>query len=510
MNLIFVHANAAATIYQSLSKDFSAKEPPQWTGLLANHVRSRGHQTAIIDAECEGLSIKQTIDRIKDYKPKIVCFISEGQNPNSSSQSMEGAVRTAEYLRQEEPSIKILFGGQHVSAVPDDVLQRHSCVDFVLQNEGVYTCSQFCEVSNLNDELQLEKVQGLAWRDKEGNFNFNDIGDLVPKGRLSIDLPGIAWDLLPSPDRYRTANWHSWTNGTENSPFVSLYTTFGCPYQCGFCMINIINRTQKGPNVSAADSNVYRAYDPQFIIDQFDKFAAMGVKNVKLVDELFVYNPKHFMPILDLLIERNYGFNIWCYSRIDTCKESYLEKLKKAGINWLALGVENPQQILRKEVHKGGFKDVRITDLFKMIENAGINVGANYIFGLPMDTHESMKYTQDFMMENLTAYMNVYPAQAFPGSPLHLEAKQKGWKLPETYSGYSMHAWDTQNLATDNLSAAEILKMRDDTILKYFTNPSYLKMMESKFGSKCIENINNMTKIKLPRKLLGDSNPNAT
>ena len=66
------------------------------------------------------------------------------------------------------------------------------------------------------------------------------------------------------------------------------------------------------------------------------------------------------MKICDLIIERNYNFNIWAYSRIDTCKPQYLEKLKKAGVNWLGLGIENPSSVIRKEVHKDAFKNVKI------------------------------------------------------------------------------------------------------------------------------------------------------
>ena len=131
---------------------------------------------------------------------------------------------------------------------------------------------------------------------------------------------------------------------------------------------------------------MFRWWSPEFIIKQFDHIAAQGVKNVKIADELFVLNPNHFMKICDLLIERNYGFNIWAYSRIDTCKPEFLEKLKKAGVNWLGLGIENPDTVLRKEVHKDSYKEVKIIDVINSIRDSGINVAANYIFGLPEDT----------------------------------------------------------------------------------------------------------------------------
>ena len=165
---------------------------------------------------------------------------------------------------------------------------------------------------------------------------------------LDTDLPGIAWDLLPSLQSYRTAGWHSWSNNSDKQPFAALYTSLGCPYTCSFCMINIINRTNNSENITSKDSNIFRWRTPDFIIKQFDYFAQQGVKNVKIADELFVLNPNHFMKICDMIIERKYDFNIWAYSRIDT-STSILRKAKKAGVNWLGLGME-PSSIIRKEV----------------------------------------------------------------------------------------------------------------------------------------------------------------
>ena len=86
------------------------------------------------------------------------------------------------------------------------------------------------------------------------------------------------------------------------------------------------------------------------------------------------------MKICNLIIERGYDFNIWAYSRIDTCKPKFLEILKKAGVVWLGLGIENPSNIIRKEVHKDAFKDVRILDVMKEMQNHGINVAAKLYF----------------------------------------------------------------------------------------------------------------------------------
>jgi radical SAM superfamily enzyme YgiQ (UPF0313 family) len=269
-------------------------------------------------------------------------------------------------------------------------------------------------------------------------------------------------------------------------------------------MINIINRTNNSAEISSQDSNIFRWWSPEFIIKQFDYFAKQGVKNIKIADELFVLNPNHFIKICDLLIERNYGFNIWAYSRIDTCKPQFLEKLKKAGVNWLGLGIENPSNVIRSEVHKDSFKEVRIIDIINSIRDQGINVAANYIFGLPEETEESLNFTYSFAEDTNSEMVNFYSAMAYPGSPLHLDAKKNKIQLPTTYSGYSQHSYDTQNLPSKKLSAKKILQFRDEAWMKYHTNSKYLSLIRKKFGEKAEKNIQDTTKIKLKRKLFGD------
>jgi radical SAM superfamily enzyme YgiQ (UPF0313 family) len=504
LDILFIHPNASKKIYQGLSNDHSAIEPPIWAGMLANHCRNKNFNVQILDCEVEKLDYLTSVKEIIKIKPRIACFVVYGQQPSASSQNMEGAIATSEELKLSDPEIKILFVGGHVSALPNETLTNEKSIDFIALNEGVYAISNLLKVENLYDEKYLNKVKGIGFRNKDNQIVINESEIIVPKKLLDIDLPGIAWDLLPSLKKYRTAGWHSWSNNSDKQPFAALYTSLGCPYTCSFCMINIINRTDSSENISSQDSNIFRWWSPEFIIRQFDYFAKQGVKNIKIADELFVLNPNHFMKICDMIIERKYNFNIWAYSRIDTCKPEYLEKLKKAGVNWLGLGIENPSSVIRKEVHKDAFKNVKIIDIINSIRNAGINVAANYIFGLPEETKESLEFTYNFAEETNTEMVNFYSAMAYPGSPLYLESKKKNIILPKTYSGYSQHSYDTQNLPSANLSASEILAFRDKAWNKYHTNSKYLKLLESKFGMNAINNLKATTKIKLKRKLLGD------
>ena len=504
IDILFVHPNASKKIYQGLADNHSAIEPPIWAAMLANSVRAAGFSCEILDAEAERLDYISAAKRAVEYNARVICVVVYGQQPSASTQNMTGACAISEEIKLHQPDSFIIFVGGHVAALPRETLSTEKSIDAVCQNEGVYTLRSLLALKKLTDEHSLKNVAGLCFRDSAGNIVVNEPSSIVAKENLEIDLPGMAWDLLPSLDKYRTAGWHSWSNNSIKEPFAAIYTSLGCPYRCSFCMINIINRTKTGSHITSADSNIFRWWTPDFVIKQFDYLASKGVKNIKIADELFVLNPNHFLKICELIIERGYDFNIWAYSRVDTCKPQYLETLRKAGVKWLGLGIENPNSTLRQEIHKDGYKDIKIVDLISSIRNAGINVGGNYIFGLPQDTMESMKETLQFAMENITEMTNMYSAMAYPGSPLYAQAVNSGMQLPSSYAGYSQHSYETQNMSNANLTAAQILEFRDYAWNTYHQNPAYLKFLEDKFGPESRADLESTLKVKLKRKLLGD------
>ncbi|MBL8012291.1 MAG: cobalamin-dependent protein [Candidatus Omnitrophica bacterium] len=496
LDILFIHPNASRRIYQDLAKDYSAIEPPIWAGMLASHCLSRGFGVEILDCEALHLTDEDSAEKIQDLRPRLACFVVYGQQPSASSQNMSGAVALADEVKKISPETKIIFVGGHVAALPLDVLQNHSSVDFVCQNEGVYTISSLLKTDLCTD---LDKVLGLGYR-KDGRSVLNAPSPIVAKADLPRDLPGIAWDRLPIKN-YRTSLWHSYPNKSVRQPFAALYTSLGCPMKCSFCMINIINRQE---NEYSDGSAVFRYWDPEHIIKEFDFFASQGITNIKIADELFVLNQNHFMKLCQMIIERGYRFNMWCYSRVDTVKEHYLETLKKAGVNWLALGIESGNTRVRKDVTKGRFEDVDIRDVVRKIREHGINVIANYIFGLPEDDQASMQTTLDLAIEMNTEEANFYSAMAYPGSPLYGQARQAGWKLPSTYAGFSQHSYEAQPLPTKYVSAQEVLAFRDKAWMEYHTHPSFLNLLKEKFGQVAVDETVKSTQIKLKRKILED------
>ena len=503
LDVLFINADSSALAYQDLAKTYAAIEPPTWSLLLAQSCRSKGWGVAILDATAEGLTHEQAVARIVEMKPRLACFVVYGQNPNSGTTNMIGNTACCALLKATDPEIKTCFVGSHTSALPMEVLAL-PYVDLVLLNEGVYALHNL-----LHTDLQtrLEKVNGIGHK-SNGVPVLNTPERVVPQDRMDIDLPGYAWDLLPFKtkplDLYRAHFWHAEYDHSKTSPFAAIYTSLGCRFKCDFCMINIVNRTDNSEGIASANSPMMRYWSTDFILGEFEKLCGMGVETIRISDEMFFLDKRYFEPLLKGFIERRLPIRTWSYARVDTVRRQYLDLFREAGVKWLGLGVEAANQSIRREVSKGSFEEVNIREVITSIQEAGINVGANFIFGFPDDTQETMQQTLNLALELCTEFANFYPCQALPGSPLYYTAKAHNWHLPDSYGGYAFLSYDSQPLPTRHLTAAEVIRFRDEAWHTYFSHEPYLALLEKRFGLQQRLNVENLLKIRLKRKLLGD------
>ena len=142
-------------------------------------------------------------------------------------------------------------------------------------------------------------------------------------------------------------------------------------FRCSFCMINVVNRNDNERVGVASNYSGMRFWSPELIIKEIDKLVAMGVKTLKISDEMFLLNRKYYVPLCNMIKERGYGkfLNMWAYSRIDTIKRpENLKLVREAGIRWLCLGIESGDIKVRLEASKGKFKDVDINHIIDMMK----------------------------------------------------------------------------------------------------------------------------------------------
>ena len=484
LDIVLINPGDKKQVYQGLGRDYSAVEPPFWVAVIAAFLRNNKYEVAIIDANAEGITSEETAIRIKQLNPLLSAVIVYGSQPSASTQNMTIAGRICKAIKKNT-SVKVAIGGLHPSALPLQTIQDEF-VDFVIDGEGPRTLLELIGVLKSNSS-DFTGVSGLWFRENSAIKN-NPRPELIKD--LDKMLPIAAWDLLPM-DKYKAHNWHCFDDIENRKPYAAIYTSLGCPYNCIFCCIN-----------APFGKPGIRYRSPGLVVQEIELLVKKyKVKNIKIVDELFVLDEKHYMKIVDLLIEKGHELNIWAYARVDTVKSENLKRMKKAGINWLALGIESANSGVRD----GASKQMRIKDIKNVVKNiqgAGIRVIGNFIFGLPDDTLETMEETLDMAIELNCEFANFYCAMAYPGSKLYEIAKKEGWALPKEWHGFSQHSYETFPLPTKHVSAKEVLEFRDEAFHKFFNNLVYLNMVAKKFGPNLRTHIEEMAQTKLRRKIL--------
>lgn len=494
VDLVLINPGNRTQVYQALGRELSAIEPPVWAGLMAGFVRVKGFSVAIVDAAAEQLTPEQTAARVTELNPRLAAVVVYGHQPSASTQNMTAAGRCAAAVKDAAPGTPLLMVGGHVASLPERTM-REEKTDFVSNGEGLYTMTGLIEALK-SAAPDFSKVPDLWYRDN-GELRHSGVTARLLQN-LDTEMPDIAWDLLPMP-LYRAHNWHCFGH-LQRQPYAAMYTTLGCPYHCAFCCIQAPFKSGEKALGMKESVNSYRAWSARRIVDDLELLVTKyGVRNVKFADELFVLTPRHVEGICDGIIERGLDLNIWAYARVDTVRDNMIEKLLRAGVRWLAFGVEAANERVRGDVQKG-YGQEKIFKTINHCRNAGIHVIANFIFGLPEDDLQTMQETLDMALEMNAEFANFYCAMAYPGSQLYTTAVHEGWPLPEKWTGYSQHSVDMLPLPTKHLPASEVIRFRDHAFQVYFNSPKYLDMVLKKFGPDTVEHIREMASHKLERR----------
>ena len=481
IDIILVKPGSQKQVYGELSAfELTAIEPPLIAALLAAFLREKGFSAALLDAEAEGLGYAETARRIHDANPRLAAVMVSGTNPSASTMNMDGAEAILRRLREISPETPSLLMGLHPSALPERTT-RETCADFVCQGEGFYTLPPLIKALKAGSDDRA--IPGL-WFRQDGR----PVSPPPPEPFADLDeLPMPAWDLLPMR-AYRAHNWHCFGHIRERSPYAVVYTSLGCPFRCKFCCINTLYGT---PGIRFRSPKLV-VYEIEYLVREH------GVRNIKILDEMFALNEALVIDLCDRLIERRLDLNIWAYARVNTVTERMLPKLKAAGIHWLAYGFESASSRVLKDAAKGYELDM----VAKVVEKTyahGIHICANYIFGLPEDDYDSMHETLKAMLDINAEWANIYSAMAYPGSKLFEEAAAKGLPLPKTWLGYSQYAADCLPLPTKYLSGGQVLAFRDYAFNTYFRSPRYLSMIWAKFGQETADYVAQMARHDLKR-----------
>jgi len=201
-------------------------------------------------------------------------------------------------------------------------------------------------------------------------------------------------------------------------PYVSLYTTRGCPAQCTFCLWPQTlsghpwrKRSSDDVAREMAKAKEYWPYVKEFFFDD-DTFNIQKARTIELCAKL-----------------KPLGLTWSCTSRVTTDYET-LKAMKDAGCRLLIVGYESGDQQILKNIKKGATIE-RARQFTKDCHKLGLVVHGDFILGLPGETRETINNTINFAKELDVETIQVSVAHAYPGTELYEYATKNGFMVAD-------------------------------------------------------------------------------
>ncbi len=357
---------------------------------LASYLRAHGHEVEFFRAPLD-MTAHEVADKVRGVEPQLI-------GVSLTTRQWQRARFLISALR-DHIDIPVVAGGLHATFSPEVVLAQPG-FDYVCLGEG--------------EAPLLDLVNALeAGRSAEGIDNIWLEGGSRPALRMPFDpiddLPFMARDLLDEPQ------------GT-----VHMATQRGCPFPCTYCAARMYNQLYQ----SKADYGRRRSH--QNVLDEL--FAVRDAGNLGYVifldDTFTIHHPwvREFCRVYQQ--EINVPFCL--HARVETVNEKLLHTLADAGCQQITYGVESGSERIRYDVMRRPVKNQRFIDVFRWTREAGINVTANYMLGMPEETRDDLQQTLD-LAEQLDVldfgYFVFYP---YPGTQLFQVCRDKGY-LPDDY-----------------------------------------------------------------------------
>lgn len=348
----------------------------------------------LLDAPPHHVSFQETVEIGKEYE-LLVLF--------TSTVGWEVDVRLAEAMKAANPKLKICFVGPPVTVHPERAFEATRVIDFTVRREFDYAVVEYA------NGKPIDEILGASYRDSSGQVKHNP------------DRPQVQ-DLDALPDV--TAVYKRDLDVTKYNvpflmhPYVSLYTTRGCPALCTFCLwpqtLSGHAWRKRSTDRVAAEMAKAKEYWPnvkEFFFDD-DTFNIQKARTIELCEKL-----------------KPLKLTWSCTSRVTTDYDT-LKAMREAGCRLMIVGFESGDPQILKNIKKGATVE-RARQFAKDAHNLGLTIHGDFILGLPGETKESIERTIQFAKELDCETIQVSLAHAYPGTELYDFAKQNGFILYE-------------------------------------------------------------------------------
>lgn len=272
---------------------------------------------------------------------------------------MPSAYSIADNFRKK--SVKVVMGGVHVSAVPDEALKH---ADAVVIGEAE-----------------------LVWEKLLADFQRGELKQKYKADHL-CDMKNMAIPRRELLDR------------GMYSGFYTLQATRGCPFNCDYCA------------VTAFFGHEFRVRPVDEVIEEIKGF---DKREFFFMDDNIVGRPKYAKELFRKLIPLKVTWG--SQASITMAKDpELLELYAKSGGKYAFIGFESLSQKNLEKMHKGWNSAKDYKEAIRKIHGAGINIVGSFVFGLDEDDTSVFKTTFDFLMETNMAAAQFHILTPLPGT----------------------------------------------------------------------------------------------
>ncbi|HXT86734.1 MAG TPA: hopanoid biosynthesis associated radical SAM protein HpnJ [Verrucomicrobiae bacterium] len=357
----------------------------------------------LLDAPPHKISAQQTIDISRDYE-FVVVF--------TSTVGFESDLKLARAIKEGKPGIKIAFVGPHVQIKPAESLLASSDIDFVVRGEFDYAVVDYANGKPLSEIANASYL-------KDGQVVHNPTRPPLHTAELD-ELP-FATDVYK-----RDLTIERYNVPFLLHPFVSFYTSRGCPAQCTFCLWP---QTLSG--------HTWRVRSVDSVAREFEQAHKMFPQAKE-----FFFDDDTFNIRKDRVIElckrfKSVGFRWSCTARVHSDYET-LKAMADAGARLFIVGFESGDPQILKNIKKGATVEMART-FASNCKKVGIRVHGDFIIGLPGETRETIQKTMDFARELDCETIQVSIAHAYPGTELYNFADANGFLATEALADSGGH-----------------------------------------------------------------------
>ena len=381
---------------------------PLGLAYISSSLKEYGLKVEVIDAVAEapknrtgyikgyliGLSLKEIVEKINPNVLAIgISVIFTHEWPM--------AVKLLSLIKEKFPSIPIILGGEHVTAMPEFCLNT-SCADYVVMGEGEETIIEL--MNAIKNKKTFQEIEGIGYR-----INNQVVINNRRNRQRSIDK-------IPYPD------WDSFdVKGYHENRFVGgmfsdgitipILATRGCPYQCTYC------------SAPSMWSPLWLPRDPILVVDEIEYYVKkFGAGNFPFQDLTAIIKRDWIKAFCEELIKRelNINWQLPTGTRSEAIDSEIAFLIKKSGMISMAYAPESGSEETRKYIKKK-MKTDRLFDSIDAAAQADLNVAVFLVIGFPHDLPKHLEENKNFV-ERLAKHgvtdLSVGFYMALPGTEL--------------------------------------------------------------------------------------------